>query len=93
MAAPAAHLEEPVGILLALWTSATTIPHRRVAGPAEQVRMEVGDKERRARTGWFVLDGGRQGQLGFRVRCLNWRRGKAWPSSEMCRERLRGWGR
>jgi hypothetical protein len=27
--------------------------------------MEVGDKERRARPGWFILDGGRQGQLGF----------------------------
>ena len=39
--------------------------------------MEVGDKERRARLGWFVLDGGRQGQLGFHARRLDWRRRKA----------------
>jgi hypothetical protein len=76
MAAPVAHLEESVGVLLALWTSAGAVPHRRVAGAAEPARMEVGDKEKRARPGWFVLDGGRQGQLGFHARWLNWSRGR-----------------
>jgi hypothetical protein len=76
VAAPVAHLEEPVGILLALWTSAGAVPHRRVAGAAELARMEVGDKEKRVRPGWFVLDGGRQRQLGFRMWWLNWSCGR-----------------
>jgi hypothetical protein len=76
VAAPVAHLEEPVGVLLALWTSAGAVPHRRVAGEAEPARMEVGDKEKRARPSWFILHWGRQGQLGFRTRWLNWSRGR-----------------
>jgi hypothetical protein len=93
VAAPAAHLEEPVGVLLALWTSAGAVPHGRVAGVAEPARIEVGDKDKRARPGWFVLDGDRQGQLGFRARWLNWSHGKARSSREMYQERRRGWGR
>jgi hypothetical protein len=93
VAAPAAHLEEPVGVLLALWTSAGAIPHGRVAGVAEPARIEVGDKDKRARPGWFVLDGDRQGQLGFRAQWLNWSHGKARSSREMYQERRRGWGR
>jgi hypothetical protein len=76
VAAPVAHLEELVGVLLALWTSAGAVPYWRVAGTAEPARMEVGDKEKRARPGWFVLDGGRQRQLGFRARWLNWSHGR-----------------
>jgi hypothetical protein len=76
VAAPAEHLKEPVSVLLALWTSAGAIPHRRVAGPAEPGTMEVGDKKRRARPSWFIIDGGRQGQLGFRAWWLNWWRGR-----------------
>jgi hypothetical protein len=71
---------------------AGAVPHRRVAGADEPGRMEVGDKERRARPGWFVLDGGRHGPLGFHAQWLDWRRRKAGSAREMYRERRRGWG-
>jgi hypothetical protein len=54
--------------------------------------MEVEDKEMRARPGWFVLDGGPHGPLGFRTQWLDWRRRKAGSETEMYRERRRGWG-
>lgn len=67
--------------------------HDRWTGAAEPAKMEVGDKERRARTGRFVLDSGRQGQLGFCAWWLDWRCSKAGWAREMYRERRRGWGR
>jgi hypothetical protein len=51
--------------------------------------MEVEDKERRARLGWFVLDGGRHGPLGFRAQWLNWRRRKAGSERDVSGEAAR----
>jgi hypothetical protein len=75
------------------YTSVGAVQHRPVAGATETGRMEVGDKERRARPGCFILDGGRHGPLGFRARWLDWRRRKAGSERETYRERRRCWGR